>query len=99
MEDARFQVFRRLSSQHIQHNSVGDQLHLVGVLLQSGRQRGFSLGDATQVELGDSLSDDGQRGRRARRRGQFLVDVKGRLVFLAALVTRTMLAQVQYTSR
>jgi hypothetical protein len=58
------------------------------VFLQRSRQRSFGLGQPAQMNLCDSLSDDRQRRGRTRRRGQFFVDVKGRLIFLTTLNTR-----------
>lgn len=84
-EYVRLQLLSRLSSQHVQHDRVGDQLRVVGVLLQRRRQRGLGLGQSAEMQLRDGLADDRQRRRCARGRGQFLVDVEGRLVLLAAL--------------
>lgn len=80
-----FQLLRRFAGEDIQHNRIGDHLRLVGVFLQRRGQRRLRLGQSPQVQLGDGLADDRQRGGGAGRGGQFLVDVEGRLVFLAAL--------------
>lgn len=85
MSDIRLQVRRLLARKHIQHNCVGNQLHVSRVLLQSGGQGGFSLGQAAEVQLGDGLADNGQRCGGAGGGGEFLEDVEGRLVLLAAL--------------
>lgn len=45
----RLELLGRLPSQHIQNNRVGNQLHIIGVFLQSSRQRSLSLGDPSQV--------------------------------------------------
>lgn len=81
----RFQVCTRLSCQHIQHDRVGNQLRICGVLLQRSGQRRLSLGQPAQVKLCDCLADNGQRGGRAGRGGEFLVDVEGGLVLLTTL--------------
>lgn len=79
------QLLRRLASQDIQHNRVGDQFRLVGVLLQSRSQGGLGLRQPTEMEFSHGLTDD-RKGRGGARSGsQFLVDVERSLVFLAAL--------------
>lgn len=74
-----------LPTQHVQHDRVRDDLRVVRVFLQRGGQRGLGLGQAAQVQLGDGLADDGQRGGGGGVGGEFFVDVEGGLVFLAAL--------------
>lgn len=84
-EDIRFQVRARLARQYIQHYAVGNQLRLIGILLQRGGERGLSLGQATQVQLCDSLAGNRERGGRARCGGEFFVDVEGSLILLSSL--------------
>lgn len=83
--DSRFQILSLLSSQHIQHNTVGNQLRIFRVFFKCSSQGSFGLGYTTQVQLCDGLADDRKRRGRARRGGEFFVNVKCGLVLLATL--------------
>lgn len=62
------QLLRRLASQDIQHNRVGDQFRLVGVLLQRRSQGGLGLRQPTEMEFSHGLTDD-RKGRGGARSG------------------------------
>jgi len=81
----RLQLLSRLPSQHIQNDRVGNQLHIIGVFLQSSRQRSLGLRDPSQVQFRNSLANNRHSSSGTRGGCKFFVDVESGLVLFAAL--------------
>lgn len=81
----RLQVCAGLAGQNVQYDGVGNQLCVIGVLLQGGGESSLSFGEATEMEFSDGLADNGAHGGGAGCRGELLVDVESGLVFLTTL--------------